>query len=334
MKLLFSTDTVHPRDRLAYWLEEAAKAFVSYEFSTQAGCNFSGKISAGSLGKLNIVGFESGPCIATRTERCLKAATDDDVLLCRQMGNSSAHQDGRDAGSGPGDVYILDPRRTFSVMVASTANGLIFKVPRSELEARLGNLASYTALTLSPKQPVAALASDFLAMLAARTDAIDQSMGAKLVQQALDLVALAFEKASGGVTQLSSNWATTLMRLKAIIEKRLHDPALKPAVVAAAAGISVRYANMLLAHDGSSLERFIVLRRLHRSYQALESPAHLSRTVGEIAYSCGFSDMSHFARRFKAQFGCSPSEIRPEVLRSSFTTRRSRRARALGDTAA
>jgi len=237
------------------------------------------------------------------------------------MGNSIAHQDGRDAGSGPGDVYILDPRRTFSVRVASTANGLIFKVPRSELEARLGNVASYTALTLSPKQPVAALASDFLAMLAARTDAIDQSMGGKLVQQPLDLVALAFEKASGGVTQLSSNRATTLMRLKAIIEKRLHDPALKPAVAAAAAGISIRYANALLAHEDSSLERFIVLSRLERCRQALENPSQLSRTISEIAYSCGFSDMSHFARRFKAQFGRSPSEVRPEVLRSSFTPR-------------
>ena len=270
------------------------------------------------MGKLNIVAFESGPCVATRTERCLKAATDDDVLLCRQMGNSSAHQDGRDAGSGPGDVYILDPRRTFSVRVASTANGLIFKVPRSEFEARLGNIASYTALTLSPKQPVPALASDFLAMLAARTDAIDQSTGGKLVQQALDLVALAFEKASGEVAQLSSTRATTLMRLKAIIEKRLHDPALKPAVVAAAAGISVRYANALLAHENSSLERFIVLSRLERCRQSLENPSQLSRTISEIAYSCGFSDMSHFARRFKAQFGCSPSEVRPEVLRSEF----------------
>jgi AraC family transcriptional regulator, positive regulator of tynA and feaB len=313
VKLLFSTATVHPRDRLAYWREEATKAFVSYEFSTQAGRNFSGKISAGSLGKLNIAAFESGPCIATRTERCLKSATDDDVLLCRQMGHSSAHQDGRDAGSGPGDVYLLDPRRTFSVRVASTTNGLIFKVPRSELEARLGNIASYTALTLSPRQPVAALASDFLAMLAARADAIDPAMGAKLVQHALDLVALAFGKASGGVTQLSSTRTTTLMRLKAIIETRLHEPDLKPAIVAEAAGISVRYANMLLAHEDSSLERFIMLRRLARSRQALEDPAQLSRSVGDIAYSCGFFDMSHFARRFKDQFGCSPSEIRPRV---------------------
>ena len=57
---------------------------------------------------------------------------------------------------------------------------------------------------------------------------------------AFDLVALAFGKARGGVTQLSSTRNTTLMRLKAIIETRLHEPDLKRAIVAEAAGISVR----------------------------------------------------------------------------------------------
>ena len=86
MKLLFSTAAVHPRDRLAYWREEATKAFVRHEFSTKSGRNFSGQISAGSLGKLQIAAFQSDPCSIARTERCLKSATDDDVLLCRQMG--------------------------------------------------------------------------------------------------------------------------------------------------------------------------------------------------------------------------------------------------------
>ena len=311
MKLLFSTAAVHPRDRLAYWREEATKAFVRHEFSTKRGRNFSGQINAGSLGKLQIAAFQSDPCSIARTERCLKSATDDDVLLCRQMGGSSAHQDGRDAGHGPGDVYLLDPRRPFTVKVASTTNGLIFKVPRVEFEARLGNLARYTALPLSPSLPIAALASNFLGTLANRADEVDQSMGAQIVQQALDLVALAFESVGGGVAQLSSTRTTNLARLKSVIETRLHDPALKPAIAAAAAGISVRYANALLAQEDSSLERFITLRRLLLCREALESPQHLSRTIGEIAYGYGFSDLSHFTRRFKDQFGCTPSEIRP-----------------------
>ena len=185
--------------------------------------------------------------------RCLKGANDDDVLLCRQVaGNSTAHQDGRDAATAPGDVFLLDPRRPFALGVGANTRSIVFKVPRWELQARLGEIASYTATLIPRAEPVTALASEFLAMLALRADAIDPSMGAKVAQQALDLVALAFEARTGSAAQLSSTRTTTLMRLKSIIEARLNDPELKPLRVAAVAGISVRYANALPRSSASS----------------------------------------------------------------------------------
>lgn len=314
MKLLFSTKSVHPRDRLAYWREEASKVFVRHEFSTTVGRNFHGEISVASLGGIDLATMAGDPCTVTRTAHCLKSATDDDFILCRQStGRLRVHQDGRDAGTGPGDVYLLDPRRPFALAIVANSEGVFFKIPRSELEARLGAAANWTATPLPRAKPAASLASEFLVMIAERAAAIDPSMGAKVARQALDLVALAFEARGGRVVQLSSARASTLLRLKSIIETGLHDPALKPAAVAQAAGISVRYANALLAHEGSSLERYIVLRRLQRCHQALESRAHLSRTVGEIAYGFGFSDLSHFTRRFKELYGCSPGEIRPRA---------------------
>jgi AraC family transcriptional regulator, positive regulator of tynA and feaB len=137
------------------------------------------------------------------------------------------------------------------------------------------------------------------------------SLGTKLGHQALDLLALGFEGVGGGIVQLSSTRATTLVRLKSVIEEGLHDPALKPGAAAQAAGISVRYANALLAQEDTSLERYIMLRRLLRCHQALESSVHRSRSISEIAYRFGFSDLSHFTRRFRTQFGCSPREVRP-----------------------
>lgn len=312
MKVLFSTNSVHARDRLDFWREEACKAYVAHEFSTSVGRSFQGLIRAASLGGLDLAAFECDECIVKRTERCLKRATDDDLLVSLQFaGRMALHQDGRDAVTNAYDMHLLDPRRPFSLGVRSGSHALIVKVPRWEMQTRLGDVTGLTARPISSRKPVAALASGFLAMLAARADAIDGSAGAKLVQQALDLVALAFEaECMSGAGALSSSRSTTLLRLKAIIEARLYDPALKPALAAAAAGISVRYANALLAQEGTSLERFIMLRRLQHCRQALEDPAQASRTVTDIAYSCGFSDVSHFTRRFKAQFGCSPGECR------------------------
>jgi AraC-like DNA-binding protein len=312
VKLLFSTKSVHPRDRLAFWREEATKALVAHEFSTPIGRNYHGEISASSLGNLALAALRSDEARVVRSQRCLKLADDDDVLLCRQVsGSMRMHQDGRDAVSRPGDLCILDPRRQFDLDASTNTQILIFKIPRPEMQARLGEIANYTATPISLEQPVAALASDFLAKLAARADGFQPSTGAKIAKQALDLVALAFETVGSTVAQLSSARSTAVLRLKSIIEAQLHDPALKPATAAQAAGMSVRYANVLLAREGTSLERYIMLRRLQRSHQALTNPVHASRTISDIAYSHGFRDPSHFARRFKEQFGCTPSEIRP-----------------------
>jgi AraC family transcriptional activator of tynA and feaB len=315
MKVISSTSMVHPRDRLAYWREETTKTFVAHDFSTPLRQNFDGEISVASLGNVKLAAFRCDAARAVHSERHLRSANDDDVHLFRHSsGRMTVHQDGRDVAARSGDVYILDPRRPFTIGIASKAEAIVFKIPRSELQARLGEIGSYTATLLPRTEPSTALASEFLAMLEARADAIDASIGAKVAQQALDLVALAFETGVGGAAQLSSTRTTKLLRLKSIIEGRLHDPELKPADVSAIAGISVRYANALLAHEGTSLERYITFRRLVRCHQALQSTANLSRTVGDIAFSFGFSDLSHFTRRYKAQFGRSPSEDRSRLV--------------------
>jgi AraC family transcriptional regulator, positive regulator of tynA and feaB len=313
VKLLFSTNSVHPRDRLAFWREEASKALMAHEFSTPIRRNFHGEISRASLGTVRLAKVLSDEARVVYSKRCLKFADDDDLHLCRCIsGSMRMHQDGRDAASTSGGVYILDPRRPFALNLASTTQTLVFKIPRLEVEARLGEIGNFTAIPISPVQPIVSLASEFLAMAAEQADGLDSSMSATIAHQLFDLVALAFEPAGGTVARLSSARATALLRVKSAIETWLHDPRLKPTDIARAAGVSVRYANALLAGEETSLARYLVLRRLERCHQALVSPAHSSRTIKEIAYSYGFSDLSHFSRRFKEQFGCTPSEIRPK----------------------
>ena len=315
MQTIFSTGEVHPRDRLTYWRDEASKAYVVHDFSSNVGRSFRGIIRAGTLDVLSLALFESDPCTVSRTQRCLRQDGDDDLLVCMQTGGSmTVHQDGRDAPLAVSDMVLIEPRRPFSLSIRAGNRSLVVKVPRKELQARMGDITRLTGRTISGRQPVAALASGFLAMLPERIDALSGATGAKVAHQTLDLVALAFAaNAPTGHIALSSRREVALVRLKAAIESALYNDTLKPADAAAAAGISVRYANALLAEEGTSLERYVVSRRLQHCHRALLDPAQARRTVSDIAYSHGFSDVSHFTRRFKAQFGCSPSECRRQT---------------------
>ena len=112
------------------------------------------------------------------------------------------------------------------------------------------------------------------------------------------------------LTCVSSTRALALMNVRAAVEARLSEPALESASVAGAAGISVRYANAVLAGEGMSIMRLIQAKRLARCRSALEDPSQAHRTIGEIAYGWGYSDMTHFGRKFRALYGLMPSEWR------------------------
>ena len=302
---------MHPRDSADYWRDVVAKDFVKLVL-TRDGEQLSGERPLRHCGQPRRFGLRGRSHSCARAERDISRTDSDCFFVCLQLTGRSTHfRDDRHCVVEDGSFFILDPRRPFTGRVDKRGKMLSVRVPRQELEVRAGNAAALTSRTLNSRDPVAGLASGFLAMLAERIDTIDKSAAAKVSAQALDLVMLALAAGTGasGITY-SSRRAVTLTLLKSAIEARLHDPELKPASAAAAAGISIRYANALLAEEDTGLERYIIESRLQRCRRALEDPAQGHRMIGDIAYSWGFSDLSHFGRRFKAAFGCAPGDYR------------------------
>jgi AraC family transcriptional activator of tynA and feaB len=307
MSVAFSTRDLNPRDRIPYWVDVATKAYYGHGFSASIE-TFAGSLQAGHLNNIVLSRCECGPCDVTRTRLEIAGDDIDDMILAvRLSGRSTFSQNGRDEIIDPGTLFVQDTGRPLRFNFLTHATSICVSIPRNVWQARIGS-AVMTG-KVSTKQPVAGLAAEFLTMLAARNGTIEGPAKARLADQALDLIALALT-AGDGTPALSSPRASALLRLKMAIDTRLSDPNLKPAEAAAAAGISVRYANDLLAEENSSIERYILHRRLERCRSALEDPLQAHRMIGEIAFSWGFSDHSHFTRRFRAAFGMTPGDCR------------------------
>ena len=312
MAITYSTDDVHPRDRVDYWREVVMKNHPRHQFQSHVGPAFHGTLEAGALGALTVVTLESDPSGWKRSQRDVAQCYSDDIVLCLQLsGRTLAQQDGREAIIEHGSFNLFDSTRACAGTHRTRSKSLVISIPRRSLEARVGNVADLSARAMRASNPLAGLAAGFLAMLPQRLDALERPSGTLVAEQALDLIALAFSTVTnqGGVT-LSSPRAIALLRVKSAVERRLSDPELRPAAVATEAGISVRYANDLLSQEGSSVERYVLHRRLERCRQALEDTAQAHRMIGEIAFSWGFSDLSHFSRRFRAAYGMAPGDYR------------------------
>jgi len=320
MAVVFSTSDVHPRDSVAYWLDGVIGGFVRYAFTAGDG-PYRASVRFGTVAALSIADYECDPHGAERTAREIARARCDDIVFNLQLSGRSIHcQDDRQVVTEPGGFFMLDPRRPHTGHYEEQSRTISIRMPRHNFEARLGSAAPHACRGLSSKGPVAGLAYGYLTMISDRMDVIEGAAAGRIAEHALDLLALAISAEGAGGLTLSSPRTVALTLLKATIEAKLHEPELKPAVAAAAAGISVRYANSLLASEDSCLERYIIGRRLERCRRALEDPAHANRMISEIAFGWGFSDLSHFNRRFKAEFGCAPGEYRKNTQRADACT--------------
>jgi len=108
----------------------------------------------------------------------------------------------------------------------------------------------------------------------------------------------------------STHKRALLRRVTETIRERCHEPDLDPAKVAAALGLSRRYVHLLFASAGSTFSQELYECRLRRAQRLLGDKRFDGLGIAEIAWNCGFSEPSHFTRRFRERFGAAPSAYR------------------------
>ena len=312
MSAVFSTADVHRRDAFDYWHEILCKKVFPHDCKPEDRRAFRATLQSASLADIDLVYYESAPMQNHVTTRHVAHANGEELLVRMQIdGAFVAEQDGREAVLAAGDFTVFDPRRPMRGKYLEGSRQLVVKVPRRELEARIGDARQMIARQIRPSEGERRFASAYLAMLPNCADGLGTAAIDTIRDQTLDLIAMSLTKTvDGGRPRLSSARSLVLMSVRAAIEARLTDPALGAESVAAAAGVSLRYANAVLAEDGTSIVRLIWARRLERCRRALQDPSQMHRTISEIAYGWGFSDPTHFGRKFREAYGLLPSKYR------------------------
>lgn len=311
MRKIFSTEDVHQRDRFDYWMGVVRKTIIHNDAVPACRRTFSAELRAGSIGTVNLALARSSAVRISHTKHHSGQPSDDQLFVFMPLAGSKVlQQGGRLVVLEPGQLALIDPRLPHVGSFSDASEVLTAMVERHTLESRLGSIQDLTARPIIPESAEGRLASGYLAMLPsqARLSSAAEDM---VETHLLDLIALALGKAAEGQVSLGSSTRSLVrMKLRAAIEERLSDPGLDTETVASAVGVSTRYANAVLSDENTSLGRLIQARRLARCREALEDPAHRHRTVSEIAYGWGFSDMTHFGRRFRAAYGMLPTECR------------------------
>ncbi|CAB3753051.1 AraC family transcriptional regulator [Burkholderia sp. MSh2] len=126
-------------------------------------------------------------------------------------------------------------------------------------------------------------------------------------------------EASGCLDKAAARSASLRMNAEIFLARHYSDPDLTPDRLAHALNVSRRTLYGALSATGQTPHGLIQEYRLQAGKRALEDPSDTNRNLLELAMMCGFSDMTHFGRLFKARFGCSPGAYRLASRNESYS---------------
>jgi len=288
-----STDLLEPSSRFAFWSEVVCRTFTMLDCRVADRASFRARLCSRSIADISVARVEATSSGVVRTAGLIRSSHDDSHILMLQISGSTRVQQGersRTMYPGAFDVvqadkpYVLDFPRDFSQYV--------IKLPRGMQP--LGNAISPTAARF-----VRSLARDLLDP-DIEPDRVCDEVTARALQELLC--------AAPAEPALPHPVPDLYGRALALVREQMFEPLLSRNRVADELGVSVRTLARAFAMHGTSFDRALWNGRLEAAYEALLS-SRGNNNITEIALRHGFSDSSHFARRFKARFGVKPGSV-------------------------
>ncbi len=317
----FSTDLYPERERLDGWQEEFARRVIMADVSRLDGGTgaFAAHVAGQHLGKVLFTSNWGSPVAFARDRKQAADGDDDLTFLVNRKGPMRLLQRGETVMQDGCGALLVDHGRPFELRAGESAAEAAAPVPPRWVYAYA--IPRRALLAAAPQAGTRALAPNpaFLDYLIRYSEkmlgpdapahpALTQSVGDHL----FDMLVL-LTGGSKDATEQAQQRGLRAARLSAILDfigDNLADPALDRDMIAAAHGIGTRYVSRLMEEHGETLSHHVLRLRLDKAAALLADPASRGRRVSDIAYACGFSDLSYFNRAFRRRFGLSPTAYR------------------------
>lgn len=298
---------------LDYWHHMTCRQFSTTECDIHKKADFTGTVKAWTFGTLNVGD------VTTRTQDrhlpLVRSASDirsdprDHIMLFKVLqGKIGVHQADRMAVASPGDMVVYDQTKPFTVDFMGVSRAFVVAVPRSQAISRLDDAAPLMARRICGKSYAGHFAQSLMSQLQHSGEDMPAGFVAKMESSTLDLIFGSIEEclrpAGGGQKDRK---AQQLRKIKDYMLGNLQDSDLTIDLVCLSQGISPSSLNRLFGSEGTTPMRWLWKMRLQTARDTILKGSGLSIT--DIAFDFGFTDVSHFSRAFKAEFGQSPSSL-------------------------
>jgi AraC-like DNA-binding protein len=246
--------------------------------------------------------------------RQVAADGNDDFFVAVNIGRRSMvqRQLGRQVEHAPGSLLLLSNGEPREVTSKAGTNWLTVYIPRQMLLDRVRRGEDLVARRIEADPLIVQYLVRYLRHVIAAGDtighpAIAGHVGATL----LDLIVTALESGrDGALLHRPGMRGAHLQEALSLIESSYDNPAFSAPRLAAKLGLTQRYIQDLLHETGRTFSERVMELRLQKARGMLCDPHHDRLKISDIAFACGFGEVSYFNRCFRRRFGSTPGEFR------------------------
>ncbi len=207
-----------------------------------------------------------------------------------------------------GDICFIDLTRNFSSKVENAKN-LTFAIPRTLLALDETEIDGLHGMVLSGETSTAKILGAHLQTLWQEAQFLSLRDAHALSKGTIDLMGALIAPNIEDNCKNTALANAQIIRIRKFIEDNFHNPALDPDTLCRNFAISRAGLYRIFAPLGGVAD-FIRIRRLKRAFELISNSWQNQKSISEIAFVCGFSDLNTFARAFKSRFSMTPSEVR------------------------
>ena len=305
--MYFSTLSTKSSDKKGAWLEAWTSVCGKFEVDFGGG-DFIGEIDTRKVCGLDAIRHMQTCRGARRTQSTLPLEDFGYYLILQCAGRSNITAGREEIVLSPGKVALIDSLSSIRSKYSGKNITISYHIPREELEGRSG-IRLKSSILLAPHDSNPFLYT-FLNSAFAMNTLIEENAATSFRNFLFDFIVsctssnpvmdFAVPASDGGLNA----------RIKQFLLSNLANQNLSPALISSEFNVSQRQVHRAFETEGTSLCRWIKKTRLHNCALALRQKGESSRTITDIAFDLGFSDLPHFSRAFREEFGMSPSEYR------------------------
>ena len=230
-------------------------------------------------------------------------------IVAPYVGCAGVGQKGREAWVTPDQWSIYDTTDAYAVANPKRVEHLIVMVPKERLMERGIALDPLMARRLGGSGGVARLALETMRSAYRELPTMSESAARGVGDAITQFVHLSMLELAGAATAVTQREALR-ERIKQFVAERLGDPALSVDAIALALNCSRRQLYNAFAEEPDGVAGYILRQRLERCRRAFDDRSLDRRSITEVAFEFGFSNMAHFSRVFRAHLGMAPSDYR------------------------